>query len=181
MSHMNKSTSDQLSPTPPAGPVRLTPAVLLATGLGAGFSPVMPGTVGSLWGLPLAWAIGQIPAAGGLPAPALQAAVIVLLCAIGVPLCTAAGKQFGQKDPGAIIWDEIAAMPIVFWMVPTEPLNRPLVLAAGFVLFRVFDISKLPPIKRLERLPAGLGVMADDWLAAVYAAVSLQLLLWLVI
>ena len=179
MGCMNKSTSDQITPPQPAGPVRLTFSVLVATGLGAGFSPVMPGTVGSLWGLPLAWGIAQIPALAGLPALAWQAAAIVLLCLVGVPLCTAAGKQFGRKDPGAIVWDEIAAVPIVFWLVPGERMQSPLILAVGFLLFRIFDITKLPPIKRLEALPRGLGVMADDWLAAVYAAAAMQVLLWL--
>ena len=179
---MAKSTSDQPLPPPPAGPVRLTPSVILATGLGAGFSPIMPGTVGSIWGVPLAWALGQIPTLlpglGYGPALVLQAVAIVVLCLVGIPLCTAAGKQFGRKDPGAVVWDEIAAMPIVYFLVPHEKLSSPWVLLAGFVLFRIFDITKLPPIKKLEALPKGLGVMADDWLAAVYAAIVMQILLW---
>ena len=76
-----------------------------------------------------------------------------------------------------MVWDEIASMTITFFLVSQTDMNRWTVLLAGFVLHRIFDISKLPPLNRLERLPAGLGVMADDWMAGVYSCVSLHLLL----
>src|SRR4051794_33019455 len=89
-------------------------AVWLATGLGAGFFPIAPGTVGALWGLPLAWGIQHVPGWGW------QVAVIAALLALGVPLCTAAARRLGGKDPSAVVWDEIATMPIVFFLIPLD-------------------------------------------------------------
>jgi phosphatidylglycerophosphatase A len=148
--------------------------VFLATGAYVGFIPVAPGTFGALWGLPLAWVIGQLPFVW------LQIVVVVIVCAVGVPLCTAAVRRLGgEKDPGAVVFDEIASVPIAFLFVPAAWMNRPLVLLAGFVLIRIFDIAKPPPVRQLEKLPDGLGVMADDWAAGVYACAALHLLLWL--
>lgn len=155
--------------------VRRDPLVFLACGLGLGYARFAPGTVGTLLGLPLAWAIGLLPWWGQVP-------LIAAICAVGVPLCTYAARRLNAKDPGAIVFDEIASLPITFFLVP---LSRPLgelaaILAAGFVLHRVFDISKPPPAKRLERLPRGLGIMADDWSAGVYSCLVLHALVWLV-
>ena len=126
------------------------PSVFLATGLWVGRIPWAPGTWGALLGLPLTWAIQFIPQ------PELQVAAI---CLAGIPLCTAAVRRFGgPKDPGAIVFDEIASMPIVFFFVPHAAVLQPAVLAAGFVLHRIFDISKPPPARQLERLPEGLGI-----------------------
>ena len=61
-----------------------------------------------------------------------------------------------------------------------QEMFLPIVVVAGFVMFRFFDISKLPPARQLERLPGGLGVMADDWAAAVYSHLALRALLWAV-
>ncbi len=149
------------------------PAVFLATGLWIGRVPFAPGTFGTLLGLPLAWGISFIPNLW------LQAAVIILICAAGVPICTIAARCLGaKKDPQQIVLDEIAAVPITFFLVPHEAWSRPLVVLAGFVLFRFFDITKIPPAKQLERLPTGLGIMADDWAAGVYACLVLHAILW---
>jgi phosphatidylglycerophosphatase A len=149
-----------------------SPAALLATGLGLGLVAVMPGTVGTLVeGMPLAWAISQ------LPGPAWQAVVIAALFGIGVPLCTAAGCALGgSKDNQAIIYDEIITTPVVFLIVP---LTNWKIAVTGFVLHRLFDITKPPPARQLERLPEGLGVMADDLMAAIYACVTLAAFAWL--
>jgi phosphatidylglycerophosphatase A len=146
--------------------------VWLATGLGAGLALPAPGTVGAaIWGLPLAWAIGLLPGFGW------QLAAVLVVNAVGVPLCTAAGRALGgQKDDQAIVWDEIATIPVVFLLVPMT--SWPIGLA-GFVLHRTWDISKTPLARQLERLPEGWGVMADDWLAGVYAGLSLWALVWL--
>jgi phosphatidylglycerophosphatase A len=145
-------------------------ATLLATGLGVGLARFAPGTFGALWGLPLAWACGWLP-------PVAQAAAIVVLFLASVPVCTAAARHLGGKDPGAIVLDEIASLPVVFFMVPADDWNWKLALA-GFLLHRIFDITKPPPARQLERLPEGLGIMADDFAAAVYAGLSLRLVLW---
>jgi phosphatidylglycerophosphatase A len=149
-----------------------SPAVWLVTGMGVGLVAPAPATVGAaIWGLPLAWAIGQLPSLGW------QVALVVALNAVGVPLCTAAGRALGgQKDHQAIVWDEIATIPMVFLLVPMTSWPIGLV---GLVLHRVWDISKTPPAGRLERLPDGWGVMADDWLAGVYAGLSLWAIVWI--
>ncbi len=158
----------------PNNPLRAGAAVFVATGAWVGLIPFAPGTFGSLWGLLLAWGISRIPLMS------VQVAVIAAVCAVGIPICTAAARRLGKKDPGSVVFDEIASMPIVFLLVPVDQVSSPAVLAAGFVLHRIFDISKPPPIRQLERLPEGLGVMADDWLAAAYACLALHLLLWLI-
>jgi phosphatidylglycerophosphatase A len=137
----------------------------LATGFGAGFVPKAPGTVGSLLGLPLVWCIQQLPHWGQYAAPAI-------CFAIGVPICGIAARRMGLKDPGAIVFDEISAFSIVFLLVPINLVTA----AIGFILFRLFDIWKPWPANRLEKLPGGLGIMADDFAAAVYAGG----LLWLI-
>ncbi len=165
--------STQNSPARP--PVQWTaPSVIVATGLWAGRLPWIPGTWGALWGLPLTWAISKIPWWEG------QIVVIVWLCLIGIPLCTAAVRKFGGvKDPGAIVFDEIASMPIVFLGVPSLIVQQPSILVIGFLLHRLFDIVKPPPIRWIERLPEGLGIMADDWAAAAFACIVLHDLHWL--
>jgi phosphatidylglycerophosphatase A len=119
----------------------------------------------------LAWGISY------LPGFVWQVVAIVAVNLVGIPLCTAAGRVLGgQKDNQAIVWDEMASMPIVFLLVPLEswPIG-----VAGFALHRLFDITKPPPARQLERLPDGLGVMADDWAAAAYACLVLGALKWL--
>jgi phosphatidylglycerophosphatase A len=105
----------------------------------------------------------------------VQLAVLVVICLLGIPLCTRAARDLGgKKDPGAIVWDEIVSMPITFLLVP---MTSPAVVIVGFLLNRVFDISKPPPARQLERLPDGLGIMADDLAAGVYSCGVLHLLL----
>ncbi len=134
----------------------------------------MPGTVGALWGLPLAWGIQHVPGWGW------QAAVIAALLALGIPLCTAAARRLGGKDPSAVVWDEISTMPIVFFLVPLDFSQVGwITLVAGFALHRLFDITKVPPARQLERLPEGLGIMADDVAAAIYARIALQGVIWI--
>lgn len=145
-------------------------ATVCATGLGVGFFPFAPGTIGALWGLPLAWILQHVSAP-------LEAAIIVVLFFASVPICTAAARYLGGlKDPGSIVLDEIISLPIVFFLVS---MNNWKIVVAGFVLHRLFDVTKPPPARQLERLPAGLGIMADDMAAAVYANLGLQLVLWL--
>jgi phosphatidylglycerophosphatase A len=150
---------------------RLTPAVWIATGFGLGLVALAPGTAGALFeGLPLAWALSYLPGAWW------QALVIAALFGVGIPIATAAGRALGgKKDNQAIIWDEIATVPVVFLLVP---LTNWRVGVVGFVLHRLFDITKPPPAAQLEVLPDGLGVMADDLAAAIYAALVLFALNW---
>ena len=152
------------------GEVFTSPSFFLATGAGFGLSPIAPGTIGALWGLPLTWAIWLVPGWG------LRIAIIVALNLIGIPLCRDAAQRIGKKDPGAVVWDEIATVPIAFLFVSSTSLNGYLLAAVGFALHRLFDISKMWPAKQLEMLPDGLGIMADDWAAGIYACVALHLI-----
>lgn len=106
-------------------------------------------------------------------------AIIVAIVLVSIPICTRAAKRIGiKKDPGSIVLDEIASLPVTFFLVPREVLERPLILFAGFVLHRIFDISKPPPVRRLERLPEGIGIMADDLAAGAYSCLALHALLY---
>lgn len=152
-------------------------AVFLSTGLGIGLTPIAPGTLGALAGVPVTMLVYLLPRVGAVPAEFFQAAACLVLVLAGVPICSAGQWYFTRKDPVEVVWDEIATVPVVFFLVP-NPLN-PWVLAAGFGLHRLFDITKPPPCRRFERLSGGLGIMADDVGAAVYAGLTLHLLVWL--
>jgi phosphatidylglycerophosphatase A len=161
-------TAEPLIDVPPRRPPwRYGLSVWLATGFWVGFCPIAPGTLGGLWGLPLAWGLSYVPIAA-------QLAILTALFLVGIPLCTAAARDLGLKDPGSIVFDEIVAVAVTFFWIPITPTA----LIVGFLLFRLFDIVKPLPIRRLERLPDGLGIMADDLLAGVYANLVLQGLLW---
>lgn len=102
-----------------------------------------------------------------------ELALWLLLNGLGVPVCTVAARQLGGlKDPASIVLDEATAMPLVLLVVPVADRTWLLGLFA-FGLFRLFDITKPPPCRQVERLPAGLGIMADDWAAAGLAAATL--------
>jgi phosphatidylglycerophosphatase A len=136
----------------------------LAIGFGTGLAPVAPGTFGSLPGLALA---AILHAWGG------QAALLVGLAAVVVLGTWSAhdlSRRMGLKDPGLIVVDEIAGQMLTFVGLQ---LSAP-VLAAGFVLFRAFDVLKPPPARQLEGLPGGFGIMADDLAAALYANLALR-------
>ncbi len=141
--------------------------VFLATGFGSGYFPVAPGTAGSVVGVLLAWPLLALPIWGFVLA--------TLACfALGVWVSDAAEAHFAAKDPGAIVIDEIAGAWVTLIAVTPTPLH----LLLGFALFRLFDITKPFPCKWAERrFRGGLGVMADDIVAGVYAALLLQLLI----
>lgn len=149
-------------------------ALWFATGWGFGYAPKAPGTVGALWGIPLAMLVSQ------LPHVLLQLLVLLALFLVGIPMCSSAARSLGKKDPGSVVWDEIVTVPLAFLFVDPRLVWRPEVLLIGFVLHRIFDISKLWPVKEMEKLPTGTGIMADDLVAGVYACASMHLLLWLV-
>lgn len=142
-------------------------AVFLATAAYSGYFPIAPGTVGSAVGLlvyALVWWTGS---------PAVEVALIAGLFAIGVWAGTTAERYFGGIDPGPIVLDEVVGMLITLAFIPVGLSGA----IAGFFLFRVFDVIKPFPAGRLEKLHGGLGVMADDAMAAIYANLSLRLLI----
>lgn len=143
---------------------------LYATGCGVGLAPIAPGTFGSLLG-PLIVAGWQ-----SLSRP-IHESVLVAVAGVllGVVAAQRTARRCGLDDPGCVVCDEVAAFAIVFAMTPVTWATA----VVGFVWFRVFDIAKPWPIRRLERLPGGWGIMADDLLAGVFAAAALQGTLWL--
>lgn len=152
-------------PEPSRASFAETVATVLATGFGSGLSPVAPGTAGTLVAVPLGYVL-TVSAGAALQAAAIVAATGVAVWAAGV-----AAPRFGLKDPGQIVVDEIAGYLVA---VAFLPAGWP-TLVAGFFLFRLFDILKPPPCRRLEALPGGLGIVADDVMAGVYANLALRL------
>jgi phosphatidylglycerophosphatase A len=180
-----KETSDSLShavvetPHITVAPQRRTfgdySALAVAT-CGVGLIPLAPGTWGSAVGVGL-YVLVRSATERAVLSPALRTTV-ALLVVIAVTLAgtwaaTRAEKLLGKKDPGAVVVDEVAGQLITFLFVPWDAGAWALML--GFVLFRVFDIWKPYPVRRLERLESGLGVMADDVLAGAYAATVMSL------
>ena len=143
-------------------------AVFVATVGYCGYFPVAPGTVGSAAGLVFYLAVWWSGSA------VVEAGLIGVLFALGVWAGTTAERYFGGIDPGPIVLDEVVGMLIT---LAFSPVGMPGAIA-GFVLFRLFDIIKPFPARRLERLHGGLGVMADDAMAAVYANVALRFAIW---
>jgi phosphatidylglycerophosphatase A len=132
---------------------------IVATFFGTGEAPLVPGTVASF-----AAAVLYQVFLHKLPAP-LFAGLIVLTFAVGVPVAGAHARALGRPDPRPVVIDEACGQWIACFLVP--PAIG--LTAASFLLFRAFDIVKPFPIRRLERLPGGWGIMADDVLAGLFA------------
>jgi len=137
---------------------------LLATWFGCGYSPAAPGTAGSAAGIPIAWALISL----GGTSPLWLVPLTVVMTPVAIWAAGATARDLGNEDPGLVVVDEVlgqwltaAAISHVTW--------QSYVLA--FALFRIFDITKPWPIRKLERLHGGLGIVADDLLAGVYGAV----------
>lgn len=122
-----------------------------------GYVPVAPGTFGSAAGLVVFYAVRSTGSIG------IEVAAIVALCAIGIWSATIAEHQLGV-DPGPVVIDEVAGMLITLAFLPVSVTG----VIVGFLIFRVLDVLKPWPSARFERLPGGLGVMADDGMAGVY-------------
>jgi phosphatidylglycerophosphatase A len=139
---------------------------LLATGLGAGYSPVAPGTAGSAVGVAIFWLMSS-------QSLAIQASATVVLFFLGVKVAGDLALLSGRKDPGLVVIDEVVGQWIAFLAVPFVPWTA----AVGFVLFRVMDVWKPWPARDFERLPGGWGIMADDVMAGIYANGLLRVIL----
>ena len=142
------------------------PAHFIAFGFGSGLAPIAPGTFGSLVGIPFAYWL--LPAYGDNA----YALVLTVFFAIGVWACGVTGRALGIADYGGIVWDEVVGMMLVLWIVPLTPLW----ILAAFLLFRIFDIVKLPPASYFDlQWKNGLGVMMDDIAAAGHALIVLAI------
>jgi len=153
---------------------------LAASCFGLGRLPLAPGTWGSLppviiFGLMWQFHASSIIISNVMAALALAGSVVCVKYA-GVVIAAT-----GNNDPREVVIDEFAGQAFTFLVSPFLGMSSVssgqiwLIAAAGFVLFRIFDVSKPWPIRKLERLPAGWGILADDLLAGVYAAVVLQI------
>ena len=145
------------------------PVHFLAFGFGTGLAPFAPGTFGSLPGILLFWLTLDF----GLY---VQLGVALALTLAGVWLCGESARRIGVHDHGGIVWDEIAGMYITLLAAPVTMTGW----ALAFVAFRLFDIVKPWPIRDLDHsIHGGLGIMLDDLVAALYAALLLALYGWL--
>jgi phosphatidylglycerophosphatase A len=146
-------------------------ATLTATFFGVGRLHTGPGTWGSAAAL-LLWAAAAHILSPNLRTPAVIT-LSVLVTLIGIPAATQVARASAVKDPQFVVIDEVAGQLIALIAVPLSWQT----FLAGFILFRVFDILKPPPVRQLERLPEGTGIMLDDVAAGIYALVVMQLLL----
>ncbi len=142
------------------------PDYVLAWGFGAGLAPVAPGTMGTLAAIPLYLGFKTF-------CPSIYLAVIVLGFIIGVYICSRVNRELGREDHPGIVWDEIVG----FWVAMVgSPVTWEYILA-GFLLFRLFDIGKPWPVSWLdEKVRGGLGIMLDDLVAGIMAALVLNFL-----
>ncbi len=133
-------------------------ALFLATSGYLGYAPLAPGTVGSAAGVALFYAIRATGSS------ALEIAIILILLAVGVWSATIAEAHLGGIDPGPVVIDEVVGMLITLALLPVNATG----VVAAFVVFRILDVVKPWPAGRFESLRGGVGVMADDTMAAVY-------------
>jgi phosphatidylglycerophosphatase A len=123
-----------------------------------GYAPIAPGTFGSAAGLV---AFAAVRSSGSW---VVEATVIVVLFVVGIWSGTEAEHHFGGVDPGPVVMDEVVGMLITLAFLPVNWIGA----VVGFLVFRILDVYKPWPAARFERLPGGLGVMADDGMAALY-------------
>lgn len=140
------------------------PVKLIASFFYLGHSPFMPGTVGSLAGLLVYFVVKE--------SALLHAFSMVFLFALGMVFSGEAERVYKRKDANMIVIDEACGMLLALFLLPYK-LGA---VILGFILFRVFDIIKPPPAKRVEAISGAFGIMFDDLIAAVYSNIILQVL-----
>lgn len=148
-------------------------ALFVASGCYLGLIPGAPGTYASLAATLAFYGVYRIYSR---ILPELHLSAVCLISAIGMIASSAVARRENQEDPRKIVIDEIAGQLLAFAWIPVTPWT----LLFGFLLFRAFDIWKPFPIRRLEHLPDGVGIIADDLLAGVYACLVLHLMLRIV-
>ena len=195
-----KPNTDTPAPDAPEAAPRKTPrlALALATAGGVGYAPKAPGTFGSIVGvaltvcvLRLGWRLFSLLDSGvtsgfrnqpssALPFVFLPSLVLLLVAGIGVWSASRVAKYAGIEDPQSVVIDEVSGQHLTL-LLGSGPfaLLHWKTLLLGFILFRVFDIWKPFPVRQLEKLSGGWGIMADDWMAAVYAALVLRFVIHL--
>ncbi|MEE8107361.1 MAG: phosphatidylglycerophosphatase A [Planctomycetota bacterium] len=143
----------------------------LGSFFGLGLAPFAPGTFGTLGGVLLGWLALEIEP--GAPTQTYLGVAFVVVFGIGIVLGNRATTDWGTKDPGGFVIDEVAGYLVALFLLPLH--EKPwLVLGGAFVAFRLFDITKPPPCRRAEFAPAGTGIMLDDVIAGIYANLVMQ-------
>jgi phosphatidylglycerophosphatase A len=142
-------------------------ALIIATGLGLGYSPVAPGTVGSFFGIILILLLSSFQWRG-VQRMALHLFVVTVISVAGIWAASKAEVLFKRRDPPQVVIDEIVGQLLTFGLIFRNP--RLFLLLVGFVFFRLFDILKPFPLRRLEKAPLGFGIVLDDLAAGFYAS-----------
>jgi len=145
------------------------PVNLLALGLGSGLARRAPGTFGTLAALPFLPLFSMI----GLPWSTLLLLVSALA---GVAICGHAARSMALNDPGCVVWDEMVGLWLTLFALPLNVWS----IIGGFLLFRLFDIAKPWPISWFDQnIKGGAGIMVDDLVAGLFAALALRITLWM--
>ena len=144
---------------------------LVATFFGIGWLKPGPGTWGSLATVLLWWGLSRFIEARLQPAVATGLALLAI--GLGIPAATRVAAAYGKKDPQFVVIDEVAGQLIALIAAPVTWKS----LLLGFILFRGYDILKPPPVRQLERLPQGTGIVLDDVAAGLYALAVMQVVL----
>lgn len=165
------ASSPPSAPEPVAFRPAGTSAWVIATFLGAGRLPLAPGTWGSAATILLWWILGHWIRGSWQIVAVIGLAVVAI--AIGIPAATRVARETGLKDPQVVVIDEVAGQLITLIAAPLSWKT----LLAGFILFRVFDTLKPPPVRQLEKLPEGAGIVVDDIGAGLYALAVMRILL----
>ena len=191
------ATPNAASPTPKRKTLGDYAALAIAT-CGVGYFPIAPGTMGSLvgvgiyvlltrWTLQVSYAalkgsnflLAWQEVGTSLLIICVLLVVTIALSIVGIWAASRAERLFGRKDPGAVVIDEVVGQLVTFAFVPPLFLggpSYPFKIVIGFVLFRAFDIIKPYPIRKLEKLPSGLGIIVDDIAAGFYAGTALAII-----
>lgn len=163
---MADSSSRVLAVQPTLGWMSLRLSRIIAFGFGSGLIKPAPGT----WGTLLAWLLWQ--PISTIESPMVISVFLLAAFGLGVWACDRVGRELGVPDYGGMVWDEFVAFWCVLWVIPDTVMAQ----AFGFVLFRLFDIYKPPPISYFDRhMKNGLGVMWDDIIAMFYAVLVFAL------
>ncbi len=142
-------------------------ALAIATGFGLGYFPVAPGTLGSFFGVVLILLLSRIKLIG-VQRLLFHFLVVAMISALGIWAASRAEAILDRKDPPQIVIDEIVGQLLSFGLIFKDPSFFLLLL--GFLFFRLFDILKPFPIRKLEKVPLGFGIVLDDLAAGFYAS-----------
>lgn len=142
---------------------------VIATFFYLGYSPIAPGTAGTLGAVLPFYLLSHF-------SHPIYFLVLLGFIILAIWASTEACAVFGESDPSQVVVDEVCGYLVTMFLVPTSMVN----IILGFFLFRCFDVLKPPPIRRLERLPGGFGIVADDLAAGIYSNIILQFITRLV-